>query len=222
MAVWLWWSSGKDSAWALHELRQQGVEVSALVTTISPAFGRVAMHGVRVALLEAQAQAAGLPLHVVELPTPCTNDDYEAALAPIHRAAREQGVEMAYGDLFLEDIRQYRERVCRETGVQARFPLWGRDTDQLARDMLAGGLEARIVCLDPRRVSREHAGAAWDAAFLEAVGSRGENGVDPCGENGEFHTLVTAGPMLEGSIVVEAGEIVERDGFVFTDFGLAS
>lgn len=214
MSVWLWWSSGKDSAWSLHEMRQQGVEVSALVTTVSPVFGRVAMHGVRVALLEAQARAAGLPLHVVELPTPCTNDHYEAALAPIHRAAREQDIEMAYGDLFLEDIRQYRERICGETGVRARFPLWERDTSELAREMLAGGLVARIACLDPRRVSPEHAGRAWDRTFLASI----SDDVDPCGENGEFHTLVTAGPMLDHAIEVEPGEVVERDGFVFADF----
>ncbi|MEM7414429.1 MAG: ATP-binding protein [Gemmatimonadota bacterium] len=208
--TWLWWSSGKDSAWALECLP----EVTALVTTVTPTFGRVAVHGTRIEILEAQAAAAGLPLLVAEVPYPCTNDDYEAAVRPIIERAREEDVRaMAFGDLFLEDVRAYRERLLVDSGIEPHFPLWGRDTTTLIEEMLSGGLQARIVSLDPSRVDPSWAGRLLDEELLASLG----DGVDPCGENGEFHTCVIAGPMLDTPISVDLGEVVEREGFVYAD-----
>jgi uncharacterized protein (TIGR00290 family) len=213
------WSSGKDSAWALHLLRQAGeLDIVGLLTTVNEAFERVAMHAVRLQLLRAQAEAAGLPLFVVNLPWPCTNERYEAEMSKAITAARERGVSaMAFGDLFLEDIRAYRVEKLRGTGIRPVFPLWGLPTAELARDMIAGGLEARLTCVDPRKLPRELAGRAFDEALLEQL----PEGVDPCGERGEFHTFAHAGPMFARSIPVAAGEVVERDGFVFADLTLA-
>lgn len=208
--TWLWWSSGKDSAWALESSR----DVTALVTTVTPTFGRVAVHGTRIEILEEQAAAAGLPLHVAELPYPCSNEDYEAAVAPIIERARREGVDsMAFGDLYLEDVRAYRERLLDGSGIEPVFPLWGRNTTALVADMLNAGLEARIVSLDPARVDRRWAGRTLDEDFLQSLGPD----VDPCGEGGEFHTCVVAGPMLSRRIVVDQGEVVEREGFVYAD-----
>lgn len=215
MKTILSWSSGKDSAWALHKLRHDpGVEVVGLLVTVNEAFERVAMHGVRRSLVEAQARAAGLPLHVVTIPWPCSNEDYEGRTAAFVNSARASGVEaMAFGDLFLEDIRTYRESRLAGTGLKPLFPVWGIDTKQLAAEMIEGGLSARIVCLDPRQLDRSFAGRTFDASLIKDL----PPGVDPCGEKGEFHTFATAGPMFAHAIPVRPGETVERDGFVFTD-----
>ena len=217
------WSSGKDSAWALHRLRQGGdyegeYEIRGLLTTLNGAFDRVAMHSTRRALLEAQARAVGLPLYAVALPWPCSNFEYEAAMRGACEAAVADGVEaIAFGDLFLEDVRRYREDRLRGTGLKPVFPIWGLDTRRLAEEMIASGLRARIVCVDPKKLTREFAGREFDADFLRDLPA----GVDPCGENGEFHSVVYAGPMFREAITIEAGEIVERDGFVFADVRLA-
>lgn len=215
MKALLSWSSGKDCAFALHILRQTpGVEVVGLLTTVNEAFDRVAMHGVRRSLLDAQAEAAGLPLHVVTIPFPCPNDIYEARMAAFVQRAQDDGIEaMAFGDLFLEDIRAYREASMAGTGIAPMFPLWGRNTAELAREMIRSGLEARIVCLDPRTLDRSLIGRPFDADFITALPA----GVDPCGENGEFHTFAHAGPMFRAPIAIRTGEIVERDGFVYGD-----
>ncbi len=215
MKTLLSWSSGKDCAFALHVLRQTpGVEVVGLLTSVNEAFDRVAMHGVRRSLLEAQAEAAGLPLHVVTIPFPCPNDIYEARMAAFVEKAQDDGVEaMAFGDLFLEDVRAYREARMAGTGITPMFPLWGRNTADLAREMIRVGLEARIVCLDPRALDRSLIGRAFDADFIAALPA----GVDPCGENGEFHTFAHAGPMFRAPIAIRSGEVVERDGFVYGD-----
>jgi uncharacterized protein (TIGR00290 family) len=213
------WSSGKDSAWALDCLRRSGeYRVAGLLTTLNAAFDRVAMHGTRRALLEAQARAAGLPLYTVPLPWPCSNADYEAAMRSACEAAVAEGMEgIAFGDLFLEDVRRYREEKLAGTGLVPVFPIWGFDTRRLAEEMIAGGLRARIVCVDPKKLPAEFAGREFDAGFLRDL----PEGVDPCGENGEFHSVVCAGPMFSEPIAVESGEVVERDGFVFADVRVA-
>jgi uncharacterized protein (TIGR00290 family) len=218
MKVLLSWSSGKDSAWALHVLQKDAPgAVAALLTTVNEAYDRVAMHGVRSRVLRDQAAAAGLPLITVPLPAPCSNEVYEERMAAaVRRALAEGFTHVAFGDLFLEDVRTYREDRLRGTGLEPLFPLWGRPTGALALDMIAGGLEARITCLDPRVLDREFAGRRFDSALLAALPA----GVDPCGERGEFHTCAIAGPMFSRRIEVMSGEIVERDGFVFADLGL--
>jgi uncharacterized protein (TIGR00290 family) len=209
------WSSGKDSAFSLHVLRQQGdVEVVGLLTTINEAYDRVAMHAVRRELLEAQAAAAGLPLVSVTIPDRCVNEEYEAAMARAMAGARAQGVTaVAFGDLFLADIRRYREERLRTTGIRPLFPLWGRPTRALAEEMLAAGLRARLTCVDPRALPGSFAGREFDRAFLDDLPA----GVDPCGENGEFHTFAWDGPMFAHPVPVRAGQVVSRDGFVFAD-----
>ncbi len=216
--VWLSWSSGKDSAWTLHVLRQRrDVEVVALLTTVNGHFDRVAMHGTRRELVEAQARAAGLPLVTVRLPWPCSNEEYEAAMRRACAHAVSEGVEgMAFGDLFLEDVRRYRVEKLAGTGLEALFPVWGVETWALAREMVRVGVKARLVCVDPRKLGREFAGRDMDAALLAEL----PEGVDPCGENGEFHSFVYGGPMFGEEIPVESGELVERDGFVFADVKL--
>ena len=220
MRVTLSWSGGKDAAWTLHRLRRTpGVEVVALITTIVTAFQRVAMHGVRVEPLRAQARAAGVPLVEVPLSWPSTNEEYEARVGGALAALRaEQGVtHVAFGDLFLTDVREYRERMLQGSGLTPLFPLWKEPTDSLVNEMLAAGVEARIVCLDPKRVRRELAGRRIDAALLAELSSQ----VDPCGELGEFHTFVSAGPMLREPVPVAPGVVVEREGFVYADLMLA-
>jgi uncharacterized protein (TIGR00290 family) len=214
------WSSGKDSAWALHRLRQQyEYEVVGLLTTLNAAFDRVAMHSTRRALVEAQAAAAGLPLTIIPLPWPCSNHHYETAMSAACAQAVSQGVEaIAFGDLFLEDIRQYRIEKLKGTGLEPVFPVWGLETRGLAEEMIAGGLRARLVCVDPKKLSPEFAGRDFDSALLADL----PPGIDPCGENGEFHTAVYAGPMFREPIPVESGEVVERDGFVFADLRVAA
>jgi uncharacterized protein (TIGR00290 family) len=213
--VLLSWSSGKDSAWALHVLREQGeADVVGLLTTFNAAASRVAMHAVREDLLERQARAAGLPVWKVPLPWPCSNEDYEALMTGVFERARTEGIdEIAYGDLFLEDIRAYREARHAGTGIGLRFPLWGRPTRELAREMLDGGLRATITCVDPRQLSAGFVGRAFDRNLLDELPPE----VDPCGERGEFHTFAHAGPMFAAPVAVVPGEIVHRDGFAFAD-----
>jgi uncharacterized protein (TIGR00290 family) len=215
MKTWLSWSSGKDSAWCLHVLRgTPGIEVAGLFTTVNAAFDRVAMHAVRRSLVEAQAQAAGLPLRLIDIPWPCSNEDYARIMAQFTAEARDQGVEaMAFGDLFLADIRSYREAQLSGTGLMPLFPIWQRDTRALAKEMIASGLVAHLSCVDPRRLEPTFAGRVYDADLLAALPA----GVDPCGENGEFHTFVSAGPMFAAPISVRVGPVVERDGFVYAD-----
>lgn len=217
--ILLSWSSGKDSAWSLHVLRQRAeVEVVGLLTTINSHFQRVAMHGTRYELLKAQASAAGLPLWGVPLPWPCSNEVYEAAMAEACATAVQQGVSgIAFGDLFLEDVRRYREDRLRGTGLDPIFPLWGCNTRELLAEMLDAGLRARIVCVDPSKLPADFAGRDLDLDIL----SRMPAGIDPCAENGEFHTFAYAGPMFCEPIPIESGEIVTRDGFVFADVLLA-
>jgi uncharacterized protein (TIGR00290 family) len=213
--AWVSWSSGKDAAWALHVARARGdVEIVGLLTTVSEAFDRVAMHGVRRELLLAQAAATGLPVHVVPLPWPCSNEAYEARMRDAVGAARDAGVtRMIFGDLFLADVRRYREEKLAGTGIEPIFPLWGEPTLELAHAMIDAGVRAHVVTLDPTKLPREFAGRVLDRALLEAL----PPGVDPCGENGEMHTFVSAGPMLVREIPVRAGEVVEREGFVYAD-----
>jgi uncharacterized protein (TIGR00290 family) len=213
--ILLSWSSGKDSAWSLEVLRQRSdVEVVGLLTTINTHFQRVAMHGTRYELLKAQAAVAGLPLWEVPLPWPCSNEFYEQAMATACASATSQGISgIAFGDLFLEDVRRYREDRLRGTGLDPIFPLWGRDTRELILEMIDGGLRARIVCVDPTKLSKDFAGCNLNHDLVQRLPKT----VDPCGENGEFHTFAYAGPMYYHSIPIETGERVERDGFVFAD-----
>lgn len=214
------WSSGKDAAWALHLVRQQGeLEAVGLLSSINAEFQRVSMHGVRRELLELQAQAAGLPLLTVELPWPCSNEEYERRMAAACARLRADGVEVVvFGDIFLADVRQYRERQLAGTGLEPLFPLWGRSTHELVCEMLAAGLRARIACLDPARVGRNLAGAELTPDLLLSLPAS----VDPCGENGEFHTFVFDAPVYAHPLDVSAGEVVEREGFVYADLLAAS
>jgi uncharacterized protein (TIGR00290 family) len=209
------WSSGKDSAWMVHVLRSMpDVELGALLTTINAEAQRVAMHAVRVDLLEAQADALGVPLWQVPIPSPCPNEVYERAMAAVvARAVAEGFSQIAFGDLFLEDIRQYRIDRLSGTGLAPVFPLFGADTAALASEMVRSGLRARLTCVDPRVLDRSFAGREFDAQLLSDL----PRGVDPCGERGEFHSFAYAGPMFASPIPIESGDVVERDGFVFAD-----
>lgn len=209
------WSSGKDSAWTLYQLQQdEAIELVGLVTTINETHQRVAMHAVRVALLKQQAQAADLPLHIIPIPHPCSNELYNQAMNDFFASIQGQGVtHIAFGDLYLEDIRQYRVDNLKRTGLEPLFPLWLRPTDQLAQAMLAGGLKTRITCIDPKQLSASFCGREFNQQFLNDL----PEGVDPCGENGEFHSFAYAGPMFKHAISITSGEVVERDGFVFAD-----
>jgi uncharacterized protein (TIGR00290 family) len=209
------WSGGKDCAWALHLLRQSGeFEIVGLLTTLNETFRRIAIHGVRETLLEQQAAAAGLPLWKIDLPFPCSNEIYEARMQAALARAKAEGVEgVAFGDLFLEDIRAYRERMMAEAGLRPLFPVWDIPTAELAREMIAAGVRATLVTVDPRRLSRSFAGRQFDAALLSDL----PPDVDPCGERGEFHTFVSSGPMFGAPIEIRAGQVIERDGFVFAD-----
>lgn len=213
--AWLSWSTGKDSAWALHVMRQRGeVEVVALLTTVNTQFQRVAMHAVRESLLDAQARAAGLPLIKVPIPYPCPHAQYERAMEEAMSQARAAGVyHVVFGDLFLEDIRKYREEKLAGCGMQPLFPIWGSDTQGLARQMVGAGLRAYVTCVDPTKLARDFAGRVYEARFLADL----PVGIDPCGEKGEFHTFACAGPMFGAPIAAQVGEIVERDGFIFAD-----
>jgi uncharacterized protein (TIGR00290 family) len=209
------WSSGKDSAWSLHLLRQDPeIEVVSLFTTLNEQFDRVAMHAVRRELLELQAASLGLPLWTVPLPWPCSNEQYEARMCTLcDRALSENVQAMAFGDLFLADIRAYREKQLAPTGLEPLFPVWQIPTAELARTMIASGLRAKISCVDPRVLPASFAGRDFDAQFLADL----PPSIDPCGENGEFHSFVYDGPGFQHPIPISVGEIVERDGFVFAD-----
>jgi uncharacterized protein (TIGR00290 family) len=211
------WSSGKDSAWALHVLRQQGeFEIVGLVTTFNEAFDRVAMHGVRKELAEAQAAAVGAPLWPVPLPWPCKNDEYESRMLTLLKRAVSAGVtHMAFGDLFLEDIRAYREKLLAGTGIIPIFPVWcaPAKTASLAKEMIASGTEAVLVCVDPEKLDPKFAGRRFDERLVSEL----PPGVDPCGELGEFHTFCCGGPMFASPILIHTGPVVRRDGFCFVD-----
>jgi uncharacterized protein (TIGR00290 family) len=212
--ILLAWSSGKDSAWALEVLRRQGEPVAALLTTLNEAADRVAMHGVRRTLLEAQAEAAGLPLWQIPLPWPCTNQDYEYRMAEACRRAVAEGFDaIAFGDLFLRDVREYRERQLAGSGLTPIFPLWEMPTAQLAEEMIAAGLRARLTCVDSRKLDASFAGREFDHALLTDLPLE----IDPCGENGEFHTFAYAGPMFRARLEVVGGETREAEGFVYAD-----
>lgn len=218
--AYLSWSSGKDAAFALHEVRSNGLaEIVGVLTTTNEAFGRVAMHGVRRSVLDAQVAALGLPVLEVPLPWPCSNEDYEARMARATGQIRAEGVRhMIFGDLFLADIRAYREAKLKAAGMTGLFPLWGRDTAVLAGDMIAAGLVAHLACVDPKQLDPAFAGRRFDRTLLADLPAS----VDPCGENGEFHTVVSAGPMFGKPLELVPGEVVERDGFVYADFSVAT
>jgi uncharacterized protein (TIGR00290 family) len=209
------WSSGKDSAWALHEVRRaEAFDVVGALTTVTKTFGRVSMHGVREELLHAQLDAAGLPANIVRIPFPCPNEIYEREMAAAVQDAKTRGVtHIIFGDLFLEDVRAYRERQLSGTGMTPVFPIWGRPTAGLARDMIAAGVEAYLSTVDLAKIPAGYAGRQFDLDLLDALPA----GADPCGENGEFHSFVAAGPMFNRRIKVRIGETVERDGFAYTD-----
>ena len=209
------WSSGKDSAWALYKAQQSSdIEVIGVFTTVNTAFQRVAMHGVRREILERQAECLGLPLSIIEIPYPCSNAEYEAAMLRFIERIKADGIDgLVFGDLFLEDIRGYREKQLANSGLSIYFPLWQIPTRSLAQEMVDAGLRAVIACVDPKQCSSDLAGRTFDADFLSEV----PNNMDPCGENGEFHTCVIAGPMFKQDINVRVGEIVEREGFIYAD-----
>jgi uncharacterized protein (TIGR00290 family) len=209
------WSGGKDSAMALHVLRQQGeMRVASLLTTVTEGYERVSMHGVRRTLLARQAAVIGLPLHEVRIPPACVNPVYEARMREALLSQKAAGVRwVAFGDVFLQDLREYRERNLAQVEMMAMFPIWKRDTRELARDFCELGFRAVAVCIDSKKLGREFAGRELDESFFRDL----PNGVDPCGENGEFHTFVYDGPIFSNAIAVERGEVVERDGFYFCD-----
>jgi len=212
------WSSGKDSAWMVHVLRQQpDIELAGMLTTVNEVHQRVAMHAVRVELLRAQADALQLPLWQIPIPSPCPNEVYERAMAAaVQKAVGEGFTHVAFGDLFLEDIRRYREERLAGTGLTPIFPLFGADTAALARTMVAGGLRARLTCVNPKVLDRQFAGREFDGALLDELPAS----IDPCGERGEFHSCAYGGPMFRRPIAIETGITVERDGYVFTDLQL--
>ncbi len=216
--ILLSWSSGKDSAWSLHVLRQRGeYEVVGLLTTFNGEADRVAMHAVRRELVERQAAAAGLPLWSVPLPWPCSNEQYEALMSQTCAKAVAEGIEgVAFGDLFLEDVRAYRVKQLRDTGLEPIFPVWGLPTLALAREMIASGMRAKLTCVDTGKLDRSFAGREFDSALLAEL----PEGVDPCGERGEFHSFAYAGPMLDTVVPFSVGETVVQDQFVFADLML--
>jgi uncharacterized protein (TIGR00290 family) len=213
--VLLSWSSGKDSTWALHLLRQRpDVKVVALLTTFNETFGRVAMHAVRRELVRLQAASVGLPLWELPLPWPCSNQQYQEVMSAAYKRAIAHGIaKVAFGDLYLRDIRTYREQQLAGTGLEPVFPVWGVPTAALAEQMLASGLKAKLTCIDPRKLDLSFAGREFDRSLIESLPA----GTDPCGENGEFHTFCYASPVFSQPISVALGEVVERDGFCFAD-----
>src|SRR5512133_1851398 len=218
--VLLSWSSGKDSAWALHLLRKRGdCEVVGLVTTLNSEFDRVAMHGTRRSILEAQAEVCRLPLWTVPLPWPCSNEVYEQRMSELCRRAVSELVDaVAFGDLFLTEVRTYRENQLKDTGLEPLFPLWDLPTDSLAREMIASGLQAKVVCVDSKQLPASFVGRDFSPQLLADLPA----GADPCGERGEFHTCVYAGPMFGAPLPVQLGEVVDRDGFIFADLELST
>ena len=215
MKILVSWSSGKDSAWMLHVLKQDpSIEVRGLLTTMNAEADTVAMHAVRRRLLEAQADAAGLPLRTVPLPWPCSNEEYEARMRSTFAETVAEGfTHVAFGDLFLEDVRKYRQATLAGSGLTPLFPIWGIPTDQLAGRMVDGGLRSVLTCVDPKRLNRSFAGRNFDRALLDDLPA----GVDKCGERGEFHSFAWDGPMFDRPVSIKVGEIVDRDGFIFAD-----
>ncbi len=213
--VWLSWSSGKDSAWTLHQLRQQGnYQITGLFTTLNQVFDRVAIHAVRRSLLKKQARAAGLPLRLISLPWPCSNAQYEGIMEETWLAAVEsRATVIAFGDLFLNEIREYRVKQLKDTGLEPIFPLWNLPTSALAEEMIDSGVRAKLTCVDPKQLDGGFAGRDYDLSLLAEL----PPGVDPCGENGEFHSFAYQGPMFHHPLEVRVGEIVKRDGLVFAD-----
>ena len=209
------WSSGKDSAWALHTLRRQSdLEIAGLVTTMNQLYQRVAIHAVRLELLQRQAEAVGLPLYIIDLPYPCSNAQYEAAMEKFIEQSRQQGIEcMAFGDLFLADIKEYREAKLSGTGITPLFPIWLKPTGELAREMITTGLRAIVTCVDPKQLPASFAGREFNEEFLSTLPGQ----VDPCGERGEFHTFAFDGPMFSKPVDIVLGEITEREGFIYAD-----
>ena len=209
------WSSGKDSAWALYKLQQDPeIELLGLFCTVNSEFDRVAMHGVRVELLRMQAQSIGLPLDIIELPWPCSNQDYEQVMAVFTAEAKSKNIDhFAFGDLFLEDVRDYRVEKLAGSGIEPIFPLWGLSTDRLARQMIRSGLRTLVTCIDPKQLAQSFVGVEFDDEFLASLPAT----VDPCGENGEFHSFVFDGPMFKQKIDISVADIALRDGFLFAD-----
>ncbi|MDR8393876.1 adenine nucleotide alpha hydrolase [Aliifodinibius sp. S!AR15-10] len=209
------WSCGKDSAWALHQLRQNPeIELEGLFCVTNSKFNRVTMHGVRIELLRLQAESIGLPLHIVEIPYPCSDDKYAEVMSTFVKDAKNAGIAcFAFGDLFLEDVRRYREEKLEGTGVEPIFPLWNQPTDELSSQMVESGIKAVLTCLDPAKLPKEFIGHEYNEQFLSSIPVK----IDPCGEHGEFHSFVFDGPMFQTPIDVSLGNVVERDGFVFMD-----
>jgi len=213
--VLLSWSSGKDSAWALHVLNQQeDIEIVGLFCTYNEKYKRGAMHAVRTELIVQQAERTGLPLHLIPIPDPCSDDEYKAIMGEFINEVKSQGIDcIAFGDLFLEDVRSYREDSLAGTGITPLFPLWGIPTDELSRKMVDSGLRAVITCIDPKQLSKKFSGHEYNGTFLEKI----PDTVDPCGEKGEFHSFAYDGPMFNDKVNILKGETVIREGFVFTD-----
>jgi uncharacterized protein (TIGR00290 family) len=213
--LWLSWSSGKDSTYCLHKLQvDPDIKITGLVTTVTKDFDRVSMHAVRTTLLKKQAEALSLPLHIVEIPATCTNEIYEEEMTKLLRKAEKENVSfMAFGDLFLEDVRDYRIKKLSTTTIQPVFPIWGIPTKLLAPEIIDSGIKAYITCVDPKKLPKEFVGRAYDKDFLRDL----PKSVDPCGENGEFHSFVYDSPYFKAPISVKCGEITERDSFVFCD-----
>ena len=209
------WSSGKDSAWALHVLKQDpSVNVVGLFCTVNRMFDRVAVHGVRVELLKQQAESLNLPLHIIYIPYPCDNNDYLKAMNTFISQAKKEGVDcFAFGDLFLDDVRTYRETLLQGTGITPLFPIWGIPTKTLSKQMISSGLKAVITCIDPQRMALQFAGREYNESFLDDL----PEDIDPCGENGEFHSFAVDGPMFQNLIEITVGETIQRDGCCFTD-----
>lgn len=209
------WSSGKDSAWALYKLQQNPeIDLAGLFCTVTKAFDRVTMHGVRVELLLKQAESIGLPMEVIEIPYPCCNAEYEEIMGQFVASAKNDNIDcFAFGDLFLEDVRNYRAEKMEGTGIEAIFPLWGIPTDRLLTEMIDGGLRMVTTCINPKQIPEEFVGREFNQAFLDALPEH----VDPCGENGEFHSFVFDGPMFSERIEISVGDIVHRDGYLFAD-----
>jgi len=213
--VLLSWSSGKDSAWALYTLQQmQDIELVGLFSTYNQEFDRIAMHSTKLELVKMQAKNTDLPIDLIPIPFPCSNEEYEKIMGDFIEGVKERGIEqIAFGDLFLEDIRQYRIDKLAGTGIEPIFPVWGIPTDELSRKMVASGLRAQLTCIDPKQIPEEFARCEYNLDFIESL----PEGVDPCGENGEFHSFAFAGPMFKEPIAIEVGETITRDGFIFTD-----
>ena len=209
------WSSGKDSAWVLHKLQQNPkIDLVGLFCTVNKVFDRIAMHGVRIELLQKQAKSIGLPLEIIEIPHPCNNVEYEKIMNQFVEKAKSHNIDyFAFGDLFLEDVRKYREEKLKGSGIQPIFPIWGIPTDTLSREMIRGGLRTVITCINPKQMQTEFVGREFDESFLDSLPKT----VDPCGENGEFHSFVFDGPMFKEPIEILVGDIVHRDDFVFAD-----